>query len=189
MASMPNLERKYPLMKKLSIKLRGIASLLIICFCFSGCGIYNFTGGDVGTAETFQVNYFQNYATQSPGSTFDPALDRDFTIALQNLIVTQTSLDLVTSNGDLLYEGEIVEYRVSPMTATAEQRAAQNRLTMSVNVRFFNRTKEDADFEQRFSFFFDYDANSQLASVRDEAHEEIFDRINQEIFNRSLADW
>ncbi len=154
-----------------------------------GCGAYNFTGGDVGSAETFQVNYFQNYATQSPGSTFDPGLDRDFTLSLQDLILTQTSLDLVGNNGDLLYEGEIVEYRVSPMTATAEQRAAQNRLTMSVNVRFFNRTKEDADFERRFSFFFDYDANTQLASVRDEAHREIFERINQDIFNASLANW
>ena len=162
---------------------------LSIGLTFYGCGAYNFTGGDVGSAETFQVNYFQNYATQSPGSTFDPGLDRDFTLSLQDLILTQTSLDLVGSNGDLLYEGEIVEYRVSPMTATAEQRAAQNRLTMSVNVRFFNRTKEDADFERRFSFFFDYDANTQLASVRDEAHQAIFERINQDIFNASLANW
>ena len=75
------------------------------------------------------------------------------------------------------------------MTATAEQRAAQNRLTIAVNVRFFNNTKEDADFERRFSFFFDYDANAQLASVRDEAHQVIFERINQDIFQESLADW
>ncbi|MEM7381531.1 MAG: LptE family protein [Bacteroidota bacterium] len=155
----------------------------------SACGAYNFTGGDVGEATTFQVSYFQNYASQSPGSTFDPALDRDFTLSLQDVILNQTSLDLVTSNGDLLYEGEIVEYRVSPMTATAEQTAAQNRLTIGINVRFFNRTKEDADFERRFSFFFDFDANSQLASVRDEAHEAIFERINQDIFNASLATW
>jgi hypothetical protein len=155
----------------------------------NGCGAYNFTGGDVGTAQTFQVNYFQNYASQSPGSTFDPGLDREFTLALQDLILNQTSLDLVGSGGDLLYEGEIVEYRVQPMTATAEQRAAQNRLTIAVNVRFFNKTKEDSDFEQRFSFFYDYDANAQLASVRDEAHQVIFERINQDIFNRSLADW
>ena len=186
---MVNLEGKILSMKKLTVRAFKWTPLMLTFLCLSGCGAYNFTGGDVGSAETFQVNYFQNYATQSPGSTFDPALDRDFTIALQNLIVTQTSLDLVSANGDLLYEGEIVEYRVSPMTATAEQRAAQNRLTMSVNVRFFNRTKEDADFEQRFSFFFDYDANSQLASVRDEAHQEIFERINQEIFNASLANW
>ncbi|MEX0289111.1 MAG: LptE family protein [Flavobacteriaceae bacterium] len=169
--------------------LRHIFLLVFTCSFLSGCGVYNFTGGDVGTAKTFQVNYFQNYASQSPGSTFDPGLDREYTLSLQDLILNQTSLDLVTDNGDLLYEGEIVEYRVSPMTATAEQRAAQNRLTIRINVRFFNRTKEDVDFEQPFSFFFDYDANSQLASVRDEAHQVIFERINQDIFNASLADW
>ena len=163
-----------------------VVSLAVL---LNACGAYNFTGGDVGTAETFQVNYFQNYASQSPGSTFDPGLDREFTLALQEVILNQTNLDLVSANGDLLYEGEIVEYRVSPMSATAEQRAAQNRLTLTVNVRFFNKTKEDADFERRFSFFFDYDASAQLASVRDEAHQEIFERINQEIFNASLADW
>jgi hypothetical protein len=154
-----------------------------------GCGAYNFTGGDVGDAQTFQVNYFQNYASQSPGSVFDPGVDRDFTLSLQDLILNQTSLDLVSSNGDLVYEGEIVEYRISPMTATAEQRAAQNRLTISVNVRFYNNTKDDTNFEQRFSFFYDYPGSAQLASVRDEAHTEIFERINQDIFTRSLADW
>jgi len=158
-------------------------------FLLMACGAYNFTGGDVGTASSFQVNYFQNYASQSPGSTFEPGLDRDFTLALQDLILNQTSLDLRNSDADLLYEGEIVEFRISPMTATAEQRAAQNRLTMGVNVRFFNRTKEDVDFERRFSFFYDYDANTQFSSVRDEALGAIFERITQDIFNASLADW
>jgi len=158
-------------------------------FFLVGCGAYNFTGGDVGTATSFQVNYFQNYASQSPGSTFEPGLDRDFTLALQDLILNQTSLDLRSSDADLVYEGEIVEFRISPMTATAQQRAAQNRLTMGVNVRFFNRTKEDVDFEKRFSFFYDYDANTQFSSVRDEALSELFERINQDIFNESLADW
>ncbi|SFR39454.1 Lipopolysaccharide-assembly [Robiginitalea myxolifaciens] len=170
---------------------RGAKAVLLVIFVslYSGCGIYNFTGGDVGTAQTFQVNFFQNYATQSPGSIFHPGLDRDFTQSLQETLANQTSLSLVGSGGDLIYEGEIVEYRVQPMSATAQQTAAQNRLTMSVNVRFFNSTKEDSDFEQRFSFFFDFPANSQLASVQDEAHEEIFERLNQDIFNASLADW
>ena len=163
--------------------------MLVLVASISGCGIYNFTGGDVGTAKTFQVNYFQNYASQNPGSTFEPGMDRDFTNSLADLILNQTSLDLVKSNGDLLYEGEIVEYRISPMTATSQQTAAQNRLSIGVNVRFFNNTKEDVDFEQRFSFFYDYPANSQLASVKDEAHQVIFERITQDIFNKSLADW
>jgi len=51
-------------------------------------------------------------------------------------------LNLTGSNGDLLYEGEITEYRITPMTATADQKAAQNRLTISVNVRFSNKIKK-----------------------------------------------
>jgi hypothetical protein len=67
--------------------------------------------------------------------------------------------------------------------------AAQNRLSMSVNVRFTNTTKEDADFERRFSFFFDYPADALLNSVKTEAHQALFERITQDIFNASLADW
>lgn len=165
-------------------------SLLLVLITLAGCGVYNFTGGNTGTATTFQVNYFQNYATQSPGSTFEPGMDRDFTLALQDRILNQSSLDLVNNNSaDLLYEGEIVEYRISPMSATAQQTAAQNRLSIAIKVRFYNKTKEDADFEKRFSFFYDYPANSQLSSVKTEAHELIFERITQDIFNESLADW
>ena len=163
--------------------------LFVLTSLLAGCGVYNFTGGNVGTAQTFQVNYFQNYATQTPGSTFEPGTDRDFTLALQDRILNQSSLDLTPSGGDLLYEGEIVEYRISPMSATAQQTAAQNRLSIAVKVRFYNKTKEDVDFDQRFSFFYDYPAASQLSSVKTEAHEVIFERITQDIFNASLADW
>ena len=168
--------------------MKRIAFFLIalLAFTLQGCKFYSFTGADIDYTQikTFQVNNFVNNAP-----IVEPGIARDFTIQLQDLMLNQTSLDLVTSGGDLVYEGEIVEYRVSPMTATAEQRAAQNRLTIAVNVRFYNNTKEDANFEQRFSFFYDFPGTSQLASVRDEAHQEIFERINQEIFNRSLADW
>ena len=172
-------------MKKYSLKI-GIVWITLL---FSSCGAYNFSGADIGTAQSFQVNFFQNYADQTPGSTFVPGLDRDFTLALQDMINNLTSLSLTGSNGDLLYEGEIVEYKVIPMTATADQRTAQNRLTMSVNVRFFNNTKDDADFERRFSFFYDFDAAAALTSVQAQAHEELFERLTQDIFNASLGNW
>lgn len=166
-----------------------LVTIVALTFLMNGCGLYNFSGASTGTAESFQVNFFQNFAGQSPGSTIEPGLDRDFTNALQDLISSLTSLNLTSNNGDLLYEGEIIEYRVAPITATANQIAAQNRLTISVNVRFFNNTKEDSDFEQRFSFFFDFPGTSLLENVKNEAQEEIFERITQDIFNRSLADW
>ncbi|WP_373517094.1 LptE family protein [Pricia sp.] len=172
-------------MRKFKLILFSLALTTIL----NGCGIYNFTGGDVGSAATFAVPRFQNYATQNPGSVFEPGLERDFTQALQDRILNQTSLDLTNSDSDLLYEGEIVEYRISPMSATAQQTAAQNRLSMAVNVRFYNKTKEDADFEQRFSFFYDFPAATQPSAIKSEALEIIFERITQDIFNESLADW
>ena len=171
-------------MKKITILL-----LFSLITTFISCGIYNFTGGNIGTAKTFTVTYFQNYATQNPGSTFEPGMDRDFTLALQDRILNQSTLSLIPSDGDLLYEGEIVEYRISPMSATSQQTAAQNRLSIAVKVRFYNKTKEDVDFDQRFSFFYDFPAASSLSSVKSEAHEIIFERITQDIFNASLADW
>ncbi len=152
--------------------------------CYS-CGFYSFTGADTGNAETFQVNFFQNNAP-----IVEPGIDRDFTLALQDLIQNQTNLSLVNSNGDLIYEGEITQYYVAPMTATSNDRAAQQRLTIAVNVRFFNTLEPEKDFEKKFSFYFDYDANQQLVgAVRDEAVNEIFLRLTQDVFNASLTDW
>lgn len=164
--------------------------IFVIIIAINSCGNYSFTGASIpeGT-ETFQVNLFSNNSGNNVGSIYEPGLDRDFTIALQNILENQTNLQLIQSNGDLLYEGEIIEYRVSPMTSTADLNAAQNRLTISVNVIYTNFKKEEDSFERRFSFFFDYPAEQQLVSIKSEAHEIIFERLTQDIFNASLAKW
>lgn len=149
------------------------------------CSIYNFTGTGKIDAKTFQVNNFQN---NSP--LVEPGIDRTFTQKLQNLIQNQTNLNLTNSGGDLVYEGEITEYLISPMTATADQKASQNRLTISVMVRFSNKNKEKDNFEKRFSFYYDYDGTTQLVgSQLNDALDTIFERITQDIFNESLAKW
>ena len=164
--------------------------VLIFLISLQSCGNYSFTGASIplGT-ETFQVNFFENDAGNDLGSIFEPGLDRDFTSSLQNILQNQTNLQLVSQDGDLVYEGEIIEYRVSPMTATSELTAAQNRLTISVNVRFFNIKNEEDDFENRFSFYYDYPAETQLINIKSEAHDIIFERLTQDIFNASLAKW
>lgn len=151
-----------------------------------GCGAYSLSGTNIDSSvKTYQVNYFQNNA-----QLIEPGLDRDFTNALADLIQNQTNLELVTSNGDLVYEGEITEYRISPTTATANNTAAQNRLTIGILVRFYNKQNEEDDFEKTFSFFYDYEGSSQLSgSIKATAFEEIFDRITQDVFNDSLAKW
>ena len=165
---------------------KGIYILLIgITLTLNGCGVYNFTGTGQIDADTFQVNYFQNNA-----DLVEPGIERTFTIRLQEILQNQTSLNLTNQGGDLLYEGEIVEYRITPMSATSNQTAAQNRLTITINVRFSNKNKEEDNFERRFSFFHDYDANEQMTGSRlSAALDEIFERITQDIFNESLAKW
>ncbi|MDC3040469.1 LPS assembly lipoprotein LptE [Flavobacteriaceae bacterium] len=154
------------------------------------CGIYSFTGSSIPVGvETFQVDYFENTAGGKPGSTIEPGLDRDFTIALQDLIVNQTSLNLVNEGGDIIYSGEIVEYSVTPMAATAEIKAAQNRLTMAVMVKYENVSNEDDNLEKRFSFYYDFPGNLQVYDIKDSALEEIFERITQDILNETLAKW
>ena len=97
---------------------------------------------------------------------------------------------MVKNGADLTYKGEIVDYRISPMTATADQRAAQSRLTIRVNVRFTNKKKEADDFEKSFSFYYDYPAEQQLTGATlNSALKDIFERITQDIFNESLAKW
>ncbi|HEY5689677.1 MAG TPA: LptE family protein [Yeosuana sp.] len=150
------------------------------------CGAYSFTGASVGPdTKTFQVNYFQNNAI-----LVEPGLDLQFTNALIDLLQNQTNLTLVKSNGDLVYEGEITQYRISPTTATSANTAAQNRLTIGVKVHFIDKHDEEAEFDQTFSFYFDYAGSSQLiGGVKDAAVAEIFERITQDIFNASLAKW
>ena len=163
---------------------------VLTAFLILGCGSYSFTGASIPeVTETFQVNFFQNDAGNNIGSIYEPGIDRDFTLALQNILQNQTNLQLVSNDGDLIYEGEISEYRVSPMTATSDLTASQNRLSLGVNVRFINIKKEEDNFERKFSFYYDYPAEVQLLNVKSEAHDLIFERITQDIFNASLAKW
>ena len=167
--------------------MRFFIIIITYLMILQSCSVkYSLTGASISPETTsFQVNYFQNNAP-----LIEPGIERDFTNKLIDLLINQTSLELVKSNGDLVYEGEIVEYRISPTTATSDNRAAQNRLTVGVNVRFYDIKDPDADFEKRFSFYYDYPASVQLiGSQKDTAMEEIFERITQDVFNASLAKW
>ncbi len=167
------------MVQKIKYTILAIIGIIII----QGCGAYSFSGINT-TATTFQVGFFQNQA-----SIIIPGIDQTFTNQLQDLILNQTNLDLVTSNGDIAYEGEIVQYYVAPTNATSANTAAQNRLTIAVNVRFYDIKNPKEDLEQRFSFFFDYPATQAETAVRDEAVQIIYDRITQDILNATLAKW
>lgn len=161
--------------------------LLLLIFSIStliGCKFYSFTGATTD-AETIQIDFFPN---QAP--LIEPTLSQRFTQDLQDLFTRQTNLTLVPSNGELYIGGEITAYRVTPMSASSNQTSAQNRLTITVNVRFVNKKNEKDDFEKQFSFYADFDGSAQLTgSVLENAFDEIIERITQDIFNATVAKW
>ncbi len=168
------------------MKIIRLTFIIFAALLLNGCSVsYNFTGTGKIDAKTYQVNFFQNTS-----ELVQPGIERSFTNRLQDLIQNQTNLSLTSNGGDLIYEGEITDYRITPMAATADQRAAENRLTIRVNVRFTNTKHEDESFEKPFSFYQDYAGGTQPTGAElTTLIDAIFERITQDIFNESLAKW
>ncbi|KQC32782.1 MULTISPECIES: LPS assembly lipoprotein LptE [Nonlabens] len=170
----------------MTFKIIRISIALLLAISLQSCGFYRLNAVSIpDNIKTFQVDYFGYTAVQT-----EVGIERTFTLALQDLIQDQSSLTLVTSNGDYIYQGEITRYYISPITATANNRASQNRLTIDINVRFINTKNDEESFEKPYSFYYDYDANTILQNAAlDTALEVIFTQITQDIFNDTLAKW
>lgn len=158
--------------------------LIFIATMLSACGIYSFSGVNLEGAETISVSNFINRSGGGP-----PNLGQDFTEQLRDYYQRNTSLGLQNRNADLEVEGSIVTYQVTPIAATANDQAAQNRLTIGVEVKFRNNMNDKKSFEKTFSFYSDFPQNQTLAQVENEKIEEIFEQVILDIFNNTVADW
>ena len=169
----------------MSIKAKITVLVVTLAFICQGCGIYSFTGASIpAEAKTVSVQYFPNYA-----QLVNPLLSNDFTTALRDAMMNQTPLDMVEADGDLAFEGEITDYRTTPVAITASQTAAMNRLTITVKVRFSNRFDETKDFEQNFSHYEDYPSDQDLNAVQEVLTATIIEAIVEDIFNKALVNW
>ncbi|MBO7083184.1 MAG: LptE family protein [Bacteroidales bacterium] len=161
-----------------------IVSLLVMVLC-TRCGIYSFSGASIPPeAKTVSVQYFPNQA-----QLINPTLSNDFTTALRDAIMNQTSLDMVESGGDLAFEGEITDYNTSPVAITAGQTAALNRLTITVNVRFVNLYDDSKNFETKFTHYEDYPSDQDLNSVQESLTGTIIEALVEDVFNKALVNW
>ncbi len=159
--------------------------VLIAGLTLAACGIYSFTGASIPPqAETISVSYFPNDAP-----LVQPALSQRFTEELQDKFLRQTNLRMVEGIGHLHFEGSITGYRTEPVAITGDDRAAMNRLTISVRVVFINEFDPDADFERNFSRFYDYDSNLSLAQIENDAIDLITKELAEDIFNQAVVNW
>ncbi len=160
---------------------------LILLLFFQGCGMYSFTGASIPAgAETFSVDYFKNSAP-----IFNPTLSNDITEMLQDKLLSQTTLDLTETRGDLQFKGDIVGYVSTPVSIVSRDNptAAQNRLTIKVKVEFINEMDETKSFSQTFSRYHDYPASQNLSAAEPAIVPIIIELITDDVFNKAVVNW
>ncbi len=166
------------------IKFRNIY-FLIFLFLLNGCGMYSFTGANISAdTKTISIQYFPNNAPLR-----QPTLSQVLTQSLRDRFSSQTNLMQVSSNGDLSLEGEITGYSVSPTAIQANQTAAQNRLTITVKVKFVNTKDDKQSFETGFSRYVDYDSQKNLQAVEGDLIKTLSDQLVEDIFNKAVVNW
>ena len=87
------------------------------------------------------------------------------------------------------FEGEITDYNTRPLTVSADERAAMNRFTISVKVKFTNSVEPNLSFEQTFSRYEDYDSNLDLSQVEKDLSDKIVVLLVEDIFNQAFVNW
>lgn len=146
---------------------------------------YSFTGANLSPlVKTFTVYYFPNRAR-----LVNPTLSQVFTEDLREKLQRQTSLNELSEDGDIEFEGQITGYEVRPMSIQKEDLAAQNRLTVTVKVKFTNNKVPGEEFERTFSAFEDFDSGLSISDVEDELTSLIVKKLNEDIFNATIANW
>lgn len=172
---------------ELAKKYRAVILLgVFIIVSLTGCKVtYSFTGASISPlVKTLSVQYFPNRA-----SLVQPGLSQGITNALIDKCKAQTSLSIVNGIGDVSFEGEITDYNTRPLTVSANERAAMNRFTITVKVKFTNSVEPTLSFDQSFSRYQDYDSNFNLSDVEKDLVDKIVVLLVEDIFNKAFVNW
>ena len=165
-------------MKRIAIILLG--ALLVV-----SCGIYSFTGTSIQPdVKTITIPFVEYRALR-----VNPSQAGDLTDALQEKFRKLTRLEQVDQDGDLELVVEVTGYDVKATAITADEMAAQNRLTVSVKITFTNRKYPEDDVSQSFSAYEDYDSTQPLDAVETGLCETIIEKLVEDIFNATVAQW
>lgn len=165
-------------------------SFLLACLSFSSCGVYSFTGAKT-LAKNISITEFYNNADLGPAN-----MGPTFTNSLKTYFIQNSSLDVVAEEGQLQMEGEIKDYRLTPIApvSTGDPNAINNasstRLTITIKVTYVNTLDDTMSFKDKtFSFYKDFSNEQDFADIQEQLTKQIFERIINDIFNASIANW
>lgn len=166
-----------------------VSAMLLLCVAllFTACRIsYKFNGAalDYSVYKTIHVSEFPIRA-----ALVYPPLQQTFENELLDYITRNTRLRTTDNNSDLVLEGEITGYSLSPQAVTEDAYASMTRLTITVRVKYTDTKKEGNDIDQSFSAYRDFDSSELLTDVQDELCEQISKELVDLIFNATLGNW
>ena len=165
--------------------MKRTALILVSALLVVSCGIYSFTGTSIQPdVKTITIPYVEYKALR-----VNPSLAGDLTDALQEKFRKLTRLEQVDQDGDLELVVEVTGYDVKATAITANEMAAQNRLTVGVQIAFTHRKYPEDDVNQSFSAYEDFDATQSLEAVESGLCETIIDKLVEDIFNATVAQW
>jgi hypothetical protein len=165
--------------------MKKFLSLIALALTALSCGIYSFTGTNIQSdVKTITIPYVEYKALR-----VNPSLSGELTEALQEKFRKLTSLEQVDVDGDLELVCEVTGYDVKAAAVTANEVAAQNRLTVTVKIEFTNRKYPEDDVSQSFSAYEDFDSSNSLDAVEGDLCTTIIEKIVEDIFNATVAQW
>ncbi|MDX2188376.1 MAG: LPS assembly lipoprotein LptE [Bacteroidota bacterium] len=165
--------------------MKNLLIFLFILLGLNSCGIYNFTGSSISPdIKTIQIENIVNEVGQGP-----PRMAQQFTERMKDFYQSNTSLRAVKSNGDLTFEGAFVGFALTPLAPTGQETGAKNRLTISIRVKFVNTKDSTQNINTTFSQYDDFDQGQSYTSQEERLIEEIFKKLELDIFQKTTANW
>lgn len=166
--------------------MRKFLVLAALTLSVCSCGIYSFSGTSIQPdVNTITIGYFEYRALK-----VNPSLSNELTEAIRTRFRRMTRLEQVDTDGDLEITGEVTGYTVAASAVAAGDVASKNRLTITVKVNFTNRKYPEDNFEDKnFSGYADYDSTLSLDAVEASLTTEIVDKLVEDIFNATVAQW
>ena len=160
--------------------------IAVLTLATTACTVkYSLSGASIPPdAKTFSVAYFPNNAPMVA-----PILSATLTDELTQRFASRTSLVQVEDGGDFAFEGEIVGYSSTTSSVSSGDYALQNRLTISVKVKFTNAIDDKMSFNRNFSAYADYDSTKLLTEVESELIPQIVEQLVTDIFQAAASNW
>jgi len=163
----------------------SILLALLLPLFISGCWIYSFSGTSIqDDVHTICIEPVENRAQK-----VNPSLAGNLYESLCEKYKKLTKLEQVQESGDLYLLVTVESYQVSAAAITADEVAAMNRLTVTCKVKFVNEKHPEDNVEQSFAAYEDYNSENSLDSVEGTLCETIIEKIVEDIFNATVAQW